>query len=219
MIQRILITPVLITTALFAQGFGGQFASRRSTGSAASRTAPTPAQLAAAELTRIARFLRLDSSDTSKLTGNASLVGYIETEQSALLTNAATLKTAYSALATDIATNNSKDAAVQQTTIQTTVNSGLQVRVTAAGQVTGALPSAGLSVSLTPAQLTSVARLLIGGERVWPRLLKSERRFNRQRERRFFHEGQAVHSLNCLLNRLFRRRLHCDDERQVMLRV
>jgi hypothetical protein len=155
---RFLIASALITTGLFAQGFG-----RRAGASNGSNThtPPTPAQLAAAELTRIARFLKLDSADTSKLTGNATLAGYLETEETTLQTNATTLKTAYAALATDVATNDTKDAATQESTIQTGVNSNFLARVTAAGQVVTALPGAGLSVTLTSDQLTGVAKLLI----------------------------------------------------------
>lgn len=166
MISRLFIVPVFITATLFAQGFGGPYGRRTyagANGSTTTTTPPTPAQLAAAELTRIARFLKLDSADTSKLTANTTLVGYIEAEETALQANAAALKTAYSTLATDIATGNSRDATAQEGTITTAVSSNFQTRVTAAGQVVQALPSAGLSVTLTSAQLTSVARLLIGG--------------------------------------------------------
>ncbi len=91
------------------------------------------------------------------------LVGYLETEATALQTDAATLKTAYSTLATDIGTSNTKDAAAQESTIETTASGSLQACVTAAGQVVAELPNAGLSVTLTSAQLTSVSRLLISG--------------------------------------------------------
>ncbi len=161
---RLLIIPALITTGLFAQGFGGPYGRRAGTSNASStHTPPTPAQLAAAELTRIARFLKLDSADTSKLTGNATLAGYIEAEETTLQGNATTLKTAYTALATDVATGNTNDATTQEGKIQTAVNGDFQARVTAASQVVAALPGAGLSVTLTSAQLTSVAQLLIGG--------------------------------------------------------
>lgn len=170
MILRFITISALVSSALFAQGFG-QYGGRRgynaagatTAGSGATHTPPTPAQLAAAELTRIARFLKLDSADTSKLTANTTLVGYLETEATALQTDAATLKTAYSTLATDIGTSNTKDAAAQESTIETTASGSLQARVTAAGQVVAELPNAGLSVTLTSAQLTSVSRLLISG--------------------------------------------------------
>ena len=144
MILKLSIIAAFITTTMFAQGFGGQYG-RRSYNPAAqasggSVTVRTPAQLAAAELTRIARFLKLDSADTSKLTGSSTLVGFIEAEQTTLQTNAAALKTAYTALATDLATNNTKDSAAQETTIQNTVNSSFTARVTAASQVVTALP-------------------------------------------------------------------------------
>jgi hypothetical protein len=43
---------------------------------------PTLVQLSANQLSRIARFLKLDSADTFKLTGNTSLAG--QAEQTAL---------------------------------------------------------------------------------------------------------------------------------------
>jgi hypothetical protein len=148
---KFLIFPALMATVMFAQ--------RART----SHTPPTPAQLAANQLTRIAQFLKLDSANTSKLTGNASLVGDIETEQTVLQANAATLKAAYSTLATDIATNNTSDAAKQESTIETTINSNFRARIAAAGKVVPALPSAGLSVTLSPTQLAGVAQLLLNG--------------------------------------------------------
>jgi hypothetical protein len=146
-----LIFPALMATVMFAQ--------RART----SHTPPTPGQLAANQLTRVARFLKLDSANTSKLTGNASLVGDIETEQSALQANVATLKAAYSTLATDIATNNTSDAAKQEGTIVTMINSNFQARIAAAGKVVSALPNVGLSVTLSPTELTGVAQLLLNG--------------------------------------------------------
>jgi hypothetical protein len=148
---KFLIFPALMATVLFAQR------------PATSHTPPTPGQLAASQLTRIARFLKLDSANTSKLTGNASLVGDIETEQSALQANAATLKAAYGTLATDISNSNTSDAAKQESTIEATVNSNFQARIAAAGKVVSALPSVGLSVTLSPAQLAGVAQLLLNG--------------------------------------------------------
>lgn len=157
---KLFIAAALMVPALFAQGPRGH---NGGAGSGATHTPPTPAQLAANELTMIARLLKLDSADTSKLTGNATLVGYLETEQSSLQANASTLKTAYGALATDVATNNTKDASSQVSTIEAATNSNFQTRVTAATQVVAALPGAGLSVTLTSAQLTSVAQALIHG--------------------------------------------------------
>lgn len=159
MFNRFIIISALATSALFAQGFGRQ----RGANSGGTHTPPTPAQLAASELTQIGRILRLDSADTSKLTGNTTLVSAIEAEQTTLQANATTLKTAYSTLATDVAGNNTADATAQENTIQTTTASNLKARVMAASQVVAALPGAGLSVSLTSAQLTSVAQFLIRG--------------------------------------------------------
>jgi hypothetical protein len=158
-----LIVATLTATSVFAQGPGG-FGDHRPNGGGpqgTSRTPPSAAQLAANELTMVARFLRLDSALTSALTGDTGLVADLTTEQTTLQTNAATISAAYKALATDVAAGKTADEAVQETTIETTNNLGVQTRVTAAGQVLSALP--GLGISLSSTQAANLARMLIGG--------------------------------------------------------
>jgi len=156
---RFLIIPALMASALLAQGPGGP---RRGSATTGTRTPPTAAQLAANELTMVARYLKLDSADTTKLTGDTGLVAAVEAEQATLQTNAATLKTAYAALATDIATNITKDIPTQVGTIETTTASNLAARVKAAGVIVAALPSLAFATAPTTAQLTGVAHMLIG---------------------------------------------------------
>jgi hypothetical protein len=158
-----LITATLTATSALAQGPGG-FGDHRPNGDGtrgASRTPPTAAQLAANELTMVARFLKLDSALTSALTGDTGLVADLTTEQTTLQANATTISAAYKALATDVAAGKTADETAKEATIETTNNLSLQARVTAAGQVLSALPSLGISVSST--QAASVTRMLIGG--------------------------------------------------------
>lgn len=155
-----LIVATLTAATAFAQGPGGRgFAHRNNT--TGTHTPPTPAQLAANQLTVIARYLGLNSSQTSALTGDTALVTEVETEQSALQNNATTLKTAYSTLATDIASGNTGDESKQQSTIEATNAADLQARVTLAGQVLAALP--GLGITATSSQQAGVAQLLVRG--------------------------------------------------------
>jgi hypothetical protein len=158
-----LIVPMLMATSMFAQGSGG-FGDRRPDGGGTRgtpRTPPTAAQLAAQELTMVARFLKLDSALTSALTGDTGLVADLITEQTTLQTNAATVRAAFKALATDVAAGKTADEAAQDTTIETMNNLNLRARVTAAGQVLSALPGLGISVSST--QAARLAQMLIGG--------------------------------------------------------
>jgi hypothetical protein len=158
-----LIVATLMATSVFAQGPGG-FGDHRPDGGGprgASRTPPSAAQLAANELTMVARFLRLDSALTSALTGDTGLVADLTTEQTTLQTNAATISAAYKALATAVTANKPADETTLEATIESTNNLSLQARVTAAGQVLGALPGLGINVSST--QAASLARMLIGG--------------------------------------------------------
>jgi hypothetical protein len=157
--RKFLIVPALMAGALLAQDPGP----RRGAAGTGTHTPPTAAQMAANELTMIARYLKLDSADTTKLTGSTALVADIESEQATLQANAATLKTAYTALATDIATSNTKDVATQVSTIETTTASSLAARVKAAGLVVAALPGLAFATAPTPAQLTGVAQMLVGG--------------------------------------------------------
>jgi hypothetical protein len=154
---KLLIIPALMTTALLAQGPGGPGGPRRA--AASTHTPPTAAQMAANELTMIARYLKLDSAQTSSLTGNSALVTDIEAEQAGLTSAGTALKTAYGNLATAVSGGTSPTAA--ETAIATASASSLAARVAAAGQVLTALK--GLGITLTTAQETGVAQLLIRG--------------------------------------------------------
>jgi hypothetical protein len=102
MTLRFLIS-ALITTALFAQVRGGFGRPGSANGnSSRSSTPPTAAQLAAGQLQTVARFLGLDSAQTSALTENTTLVTELTSEETTLQSNATTLQTDYSALATDL---------------------------------------------------------------------------------------------------------------------
>jgi hypothetical protein len=125
------------------------------------RKPPSPAQLAADELTMIGRFLKLDAAGISKLTGDSLLVTDLTNEQTTLQTEGEALRKARKALATDVATGNSADAITQENAIQTAETAALQARVTAAGQVLAELPKLGDTVSST--QATSLAGMLTGG--------------------------------------------------------
>jgi hypothetical protein len=157
---RFLVVTALISVTVFAQGPGGRgFGGPRN--AAGKGTPPTPAQLAANQLTMIARYLKLDSAQTSALTGDTALVSEVETAQGVLQSNATTLKTAYSSLAADIAAGNTGDEAKQESTIETTDAAGLQARATLAAQILAALP--GLGITTTSTQQAGVAQMLVRG--------------------------------------------------------
>jgi hypothetical protein len=160
---RLLIIPALMATALFAQGPGGPggFGPRRdSAGGAGTHTPPTAAQLAASQLTMIARYLRLDSAQTSTLTATTDpLVAALTTEETALQGYAATLKTAHTALVASIVAGAPSTSA--EGTIEMTNASILSTRATAAALVLQTLPSLGIAVSTT--QATGLAQMLSGG--------------------------------------------------------
>jgi hypothetical protein len=160
-VMKLLVIPVLIATALLAQGPGG-FAGRRGADGNSNKTPPTAAQLAARELHRIATFLRLDSAQTSALTGNSTLVGQLTAEETSLQANAATLKTDYSTLATQLIGAPSVTPA-ELATIESLRNTDLQLRITAAAQILSALQilSPGLSTEQT-ANLPGLIHMLAG---------------------------------------------------------
>lgn len=150
-----------MTSALLAQGTGG-FGGRRAN---ASSTPPTPAQLAARQLQVVAHFLSLDSAQTSALTGNTNLVGSLTTEETTLQTNAATLKTDQTTLATQLLAAPLSTPA-ELTAIDTLLNSNLQLRVAAAGQIVSALQGLTGNLALSAAQtakLPNLIGLLAGG--------------------------------------------------------
>jgi hypothetical protein len=142
-----------IASSLFAQG--------RPDFDRGRKNPPTPAQLAANELTMIGRFLRLDAAGISKLTGDSLLVTDLTNEQAALQSSGNALRAARKALAADVASGNSADAVAQQNAIQTAETAALQARVTAAGQVLAELPKLGITVNSN--QATALAQMLTGG--------------------------------------------------------
>jgi hypothetical protein len=159
-----LLIPVLITTSLFAQGPGG-FGRPGGPNSNASPTPPTPAQLAARQLQAVARFLDLDSAQTSALTGNTTLTSELTTEETTLQTNATTLKTDYSTLATQLISSPSAVPA-ELTAIEGLMNANLQLRVTAAGQIIAAVQALSGNLALSSqqtAKLPNLIGMLAGG--------------------------------------------------------
>jgi len=161
---RLAICTALISTVLFAQapgGFGGWRGANANTPS----TPPTPAQLAARQLQLAASFLGLDSAQTSALTGNSTLTGLLATEASTLQSDAATLKSDYSMLATELISAPSSTPA-ELNTIEGLINTDLQLRVTAAGQIISALQALGGSLALSSqqtAKLPALVGILTGG--------------------------------------------------------
>lgn len=144
---------LFIASSLFAQG--------RPDFDRGPKNPPTPAQLAANELTMIGRFLRLDAAGISKLTGDSLLVTDLTNEQAALQSSGYALRAARKALAADVAGGNSADAVTQENAIQTAETAALQARVTAAGQVFAELPKLGITVNSN--QATALAQMLTGG--------------------------------------------------------
>jgi hypothetical protein len=156
--------PALITSSLFAQGPGGFGRYGRPNGNSnTSPTPPTPAQLAARQLQSVARFVGLDSAQTSALTGNTTLTGELTTEETTLQANAMTLKTDYSTLATQLISSPSAVPA-ELTTIEGLVSANLALRVTAAGQIIAALQALSPALSSPQtAQLPNLVQRLVGG--------------------------------------------------------
>jgi hypothetical protein len=156
--------PVVMATSLFAQGPGGFGRPGGPNGNSnTSSTPPTPAQLAARQLQLAARFLNLDSAQTSALTGNTALSSELTTEETTLQNNAATLKTDYSTLATQLIGAPAATPA-ELTAIEPLITANLQTRVTIAGQIVAALQalSPALSSQQT-AQLPNLVGVLVGG--------------------------------------------------------
>jgi hypothetical protein len=166
LISSVLVIPVLMGTVLLAQDPGAppSVGGRRGNATSAPHTftPPTAAQLAAGQLTNIARYLKLDFLATSKLTGDATLVADIETEQTTRQKNATALSAARTALAADLAPGgNAADIVKQETIINTANSSNLAAGIAAAQTVLAELPHLGITV--TSAQATGIAQMLIGG--------------------------------------------------------
>lgn len=159
--SKFLIIPALMANVIFAQGpgprgFGG------TSGAPHTFTPPTAQQLAAAQLSNIARYLRLDSTDTSKLVGDNVLIAAVEALQKTQQANATALSAAYAALAADLAPGGkASDVSTQEGIINGSNASNLTAGITAVQAVLPELAHDGFTISAT--QASGIARLLIGG--------------------------------------------------------
>ncbi len=156
---RLLIIGALMAGALFAQGQGRRGTNRNSN----TQSQQTPAQLAARQMQMIAAFLHLDSDQTSALMENTALLGLLTTEETTLQANAATLKTEYSTLATQLLGAPSATPA-ELSAIEGLITTDLQLRVTAAGEIVSVLQN--LNPALSTEQSANLPRLigaLVGG--------------------------------------------------------
>ena len=156
---RFLIVPAMMATALIAQ----DPSPRRGVATGTHTfTPPTPAQLAANQLTMIARYLRLDSTQTSALLADKALAGDIENEQATLQANATKLKTDITALNAAIV------AAPKATPDVSAINTLNALNLAAKAQLAGGVLSeietnSSLGITLTAAQKTGIANLILGG--------------------------------------------------------
>jgi hypothetical protein len=144
---------LIITVPLFGQvpgGFGQN--NGANTNSTTTSTPPTPAQLVARQLQTVALVLRLDSAQTSALTGNTGLTNTLTTEEETLQANANTLKTDYGTLATQLI---SQPLSVpgELNVIDGLITTDLQLRVTMASAATMAMTA----TSTPPAWCASVS--------------------------------------------------------------
>lgn len=111
----------------------------------------------------VATYLGLDASQTSTLVNNTTLASELGAEQTTLQTNRASLKTAYTALGTSIASAPATPPTSTVSEISTLEAANLQARVTAAGQVVTALAPLGLTSTQQGKVATLVQRLVDGG--------------------------------------------------------
>jgi hypothetical protein len=169
--------PALMTTALFAQGPGGFGNRGRSNGtqgatSATPGTPATPEQLATREVNRISTALRLTSANTSTLLANLACASSatsvtvstpcaLTAEQNVLQANAATVKTDWTTLATELSGTPPTSTSATVVAINGVELSNLEARVAAAGAVLAELSS--LKVTLTSTQQTNLLGLLVRG--------------------------------------------------------
>jgi hypothetical protein len=160
----LLIIPVLIATALFAQG-PGAFGGRRGQGSGtpgATPTPPTPEQAATREVNLISAALRLTTAQTTALLADLACASCaLTTQQTALQANAATLKTDWTALAAELTSAPPGSTTTTVSAINGLELSNLEARVAAAGAVLAELATQ--KVTLTSAQQTTVVNLVVRG--------------------------------------------------------
>jgi hypothetical protein len=163
---RFLLIPVLITTAAFAQG------RRFQTTPNGSAPPPTPEQAATREGNMIAAAVGLSAANTSALLADLACASSatsvtattpcaLTAEQNVLQANAATLKTSYSTLATELSSTPPGSTAATVTAINGVELVNLEARVAAAGAVLAELDN--LKVTLTSTQQTQFINRLVSG--------------------------------------------------------
>jgi hypothetical protein len=165
-----LLIPALTATALLAQGPGG-FGGRGTPDNPAA-TPPTPEQLATREVNRISTALRLTTAETSALLTDLACASSATTvaattpcaltaEQSVLQANAATLKTDWATLGTELSATPPTSTTSTVGAINGLELSNLEARVAAAGAVLAELTT--LKVTLTSTQQTNLIGIVVRG--------------------------------------------------------
>jgi hypothetical protein len=169
---RLLVIPVLVATALFAQGPGALGGRRGLATSATPPPPPTPEQLATREVNTISTALRLTTTQTSALLADLACASSATTvtpttpcaltaAQNVLQANAATLKTDWATLSTELSSTPPGSTATTVTAINGVELSNLDARVAAAGAVLTEFAT--LKVTLTSNQETTLVNILIRG--------------------------------------------------------
>ncbi|MGA3201653.1 MAG: hypothetical protein ABSF12_04060 [Bryobacteraceae bacterium] len=158
-------------------GFNGNPGNGGQNGWQGGPTDPTPAtpeQLATREVNRISTTLRLNTTETSALLADLACTSSETTvtvatpcaltaEQNVLQANAATLKTDWATLATDLSSTPPASTTATVGAINGLQLSDLEARVAAAGAVLTELAT--LKVTLTSTQQTNLTNLLVRGSR------------------------------------------------------
>jgi hypothetical protein len=159
---RFLIIPALMATVLLAQAPPSRRGYASGGTSKGTYTPPTAEQLATAQATMIARFLRLDSANTTTLV--TALVGTstspLWAEETALLGYATTLNSDSAKVVSDIAGGSSttKDAG----DVNTDNSNIYDARVTAAAAVVNEL-NVVMKLGISGNQLNGVIQMVLGG--------------------------------------------------------
>jgi hypothetical protein len=167
---RLLVIPAFMAAALFSQGPDG-FGNVNGQTSGMS-TSPTPEQLATREVNIISIALRLTHTDASALLADLACASSATTvtpstpcaltaEENVLQANAATLKTDWAELVTELSSTPPASTTTTVGAINGLELSNLEARVAAAGAVLAELTT--LKVTLTAAQQTNLINLLVHG--------------------------------------------------------
>jgi hypothetical protein len=173
---RFLIIPAFMATALFSQGplgFGNVNSQTGGMSGASPATPPTAEELATREVNIISIALRLNHTDASDLltdlacassatTVTASTPCALTAEENVLQANAATLKTDWAELVTELSSTPPASTTATVEAINGLELSNLEARVAAAGAVLAELTT--LKVTLTPNQETILINLLVHGD-------------------------------------------------------